>query len=246
VLEVPSEFLAGPQPSVVAVAVPTVVVWAYGAWMISRRDRTRAVFVLSVGACGIGLPIVLSLVGVDFFLARNVVFAWPFLAVAVAAGLASTRVGRVAAAAVIVLNVAVVAATAGQPKYGSEDWRAAAAAVGTPSEPRAYVVSPLAGEKAFRYYRPAAAQTLAAALRVREVDVVALPPEQHPIGRDALPPRPDQPRQLRGFRLASSVHADTFTLLRYVASGPRFRSLASLRQLALEPTSEVLIEPPPG
>jgi uncharacterized membrane protein len=239
-LEVVSEFLAGPQPAVAIVAAPLSLVCIAALAILARRaprhEWSTAAVLASVGAAAVLVPLALALGGVDFFLARNVIFAWPALAIALAAGLGSTRGGRLGAAALataLALNIAVVVATAGQPKYGREDWRAVAANLGPANVARAFVVSPLEGAKAFEYYRLAAHAFARGVAKVREVDVVGLATSRHGVGDNPVPPRAATPPRLPGFRLALSERRTYYTIYRLRATRLETVTAAQLGRLAL-------------
>ncbi len=181
-LDVPAIFLAGPQPSVALAAVPlglaslAVLVAAGRRW--EALARRSAMIVGSIGASVIAVPLLAVVAGADFFLARNVIFAWPPLAIVLAAALGSLRPGTLAtlgAGAFVVAGAAIVVATAHQSKFGREDWRGAAAEIAETAGPRAVVLSPLGGEKAFRYYLGGLGEQGAGRVVVREVDVLGLP-----------------------------------------------------------------------
>jgi mannosyltransferase len=244
VLDVPSEFLAGPQPSAALLSVPLLGLLLYGVASLRRADRRTAAVVLTIGSIGVLAPLTLAVAGIDFFLARNVMFAFPFFIVAVAAGLSATRTSRAATVALVALNLAVVAATAGQPKYGREDWRAVASALGPARVPRAYVISPLEGVKAFEYYRPAAVTLAQPTARVEEIDVIGLPVLEHAIGRNPATPRPAHPPRLRGFRLVATTRAQYYVLYRLRTQSPVAVKRRALARLGLEASFELLTERP--
>lgn len=245
-LEVVSEFLAGPQPAVAVLAAPLSLVCLAAVVILVRRaprvEWRAAAVIASIGVAAIGVPLVLALAGIDFFLARNVIFAWPALALVVAAGLGSSRAGRLGVAAfgaAVLLNVGVVVATAGKPKYGREDWRAVARSLGSPSIDRVFVVSPLEGAKTFAYYRPAARVLRAGSVTVREVDFVGLATFAHGLGRDPVPPRPATRPQLPGFRLAVEAQSTYYTVYRLQARRLRRVTAAELGRLALSSPYEL-------
>jgi 4-amino-4-deoxy-L-arabinose transferase-like glycosyltransferase len=250
ILEIPSVFLAGPQPSVALLALPLglasllAVIAALRGW--GPAGRRAALVVSSVGASVLLVPLFLALIGVDFFLARNVIFAWPALGIVLAAALGSERAGRIGligAGLFAVVGAAIVVATAHQPKYGSEDWRGAAAAIGPSHGPRAVVLSPLEGEKAFRYYLAGSGPLDTSTVRVREVDVLALPGSAHEIGEDPRAPRVTVLPHLPGFHLDQLKAVANYTLIRLLARRPTPVTAAHLRTLALGRPLDLLDSP---
>jgi hypothetical protein len=246
VLEVPSELLAGPQPSVALLAVPVLALSLAGLVIVFRGEaahRAPAGQLLGVGAAFVLLPLGLALAGADYFAARNLVFAWPFVFLAVAAAAGSSRPGVAVVGAILVVNVCAVAATIGQSKYGREDWRAAAAALGAQHGARVVVLSPRDGQNVLAYYLPRMSTLApAAAARVAEVDVVGLPPVDHPVGRNPVPPRPASPPRLAGFRLAARELRGGFTLFRLRAPRPAVVPVHRLLALALGRSPALMVE----
>jgi hypothetical protein len=227
--------LAGPQPSVALLAVPVLALSLAALAIVFRNgpaQRATAAATLAVGAAVVLVPLALALVGADYFAARNLVFAWPFFFLAVAAGAGSGRLGLALVAAIAVVNVSAVAATIGQSKYGREDWRAVASVLGEPHGSRVLVLSPREGENVLAYYLPRM-RTLSSAARVTEVDVVGLPPMEHRVGRNPVPPRPVHPPRLAGFRLADQVLRGDFTVFRLRARRPLVVDARRLLALAL-------------
>jgi len=243
--QVPATFLAGPQPSVALVGVPMLVLSIASLASLLRRNSGSGrtiVITLAVGATVVLAPLALVAVGTDYFDAQNVVFAWPFFLVAVAAGVTSSRLGLAAGAALVSLNVFVVAATWGQSKYGNEDWRAATALLGRPDGGRAIVMSPIEGENVLLYYRPRARPVTSAAIRIDEVDVVGLPTDAHRIGHNPLPPRPAAAPRLPGFRVVSSELGTDYTVFRLRSHRPITVKVGRLRALSLDGPPGLLVE----
>ena len=124
---------------------------------------------IALGLAGIALPILGALVGHDYLIPRSVIGSLAPLLLATAIGFDRLRWGLPAAAAVCVVWIAITVATAGDPKFRREDWRAATAAVRGAD---AVLVVPRSGVRPLRYYRPGARQVDSA--RVSSVAVLRM------------------------------------------------------------------------
>ena len=86
------------------------------------------------------------------------------------------RLGGFAAAGLCVASLAVVVLTAWEPKYHSEDWRAAASDLGPARVDRLVVATPGSfARKPLEFYLPASRPLPSSGDLVGEVDVLALP-----------------------------------------------------------------------
>ena len=200
-LEVVQELLVGPQApweraTTVLAGLLAVVALLVLAWR-GNRDEWQAVLpAAATGLAALALPLLVAFGGFDYVLGRNVIVAWVPLALVVAAALTAQRAGRaglVAACAVVVLGVGVVVGSAATPKFGAEDWRGAARALGpSPAGGRAIVLWPPEGAAAFRLYRPTARPLPATGESVQEVVVVTLGDSRRDAALTAAlaPPRP--------------------------------------------------------
>lgn len=223
-LEILQEFLVGPQapwerPTTVlagALAAAALAV-LIGRAFSEIWPRIRAAVV--IGLAALALPVVLSLGGLDYVLARNVIVASVPLTIVVAAGLGAERAGRagvVLAAALVALGVGVVVATADDPKFGAEDWRGVARALGpAPAGGQAIVLWPDVGIEPFLIYRPGASRIARDGAVVSQVAVATLGRRRRDDDvLDALSP-PTPP-----FRQLERRDGPHFTLLRYDAARP--------------------------
>jgi mannosyltransferase len=234
VLQVPKQLLVGyASPGQLVTAVLAAASLLAGAvWPLARAAaiRRRALTPLVVGVTGVLLPVALALVGVDFLDTRNLLPVLPVLAVAAAVGFAACdgwRRGRVLAAAVVVVSLAVVVLVDVSPRYQRDDWRGAARALGAPALTRAIVVSPGSGVIPLQLYLPSL-RTLTTPTAVRELDIVAIPVQVTGSGI-AAPPRPSAPLPVpAGFRLFRAVYAGTYTVLRYRSPTPARLAPAAL------------------
>jgi hypothetical protein len=226
----PKQFLVGfDAPGEVVAAIVAGVLVALAFWLVwtrgDDRERRAALVGLVVGGTILVTTTLLALLGVDYLDTRNVLVAWPPLALAVAAGLGARRAGRTglaAAATLVVLGGFTVVLVATESELQRDDWRGVARAVDeADAEPRAVVVTPFTAEQTFAVYAPELTLMPDAGMAVREIDYVALPSRERTRSRPGPPPRPeDHPPPAPGFELAETRFEDTFTLLRYTAPEP--------------------------
>lgn len=156
------------------IAVVVGLVW-FGADRSARRGAAVAGVVV---ATMLLLPLLLTQVGRDYYIARNLIGAWIPLAVLVAIACTATRTLPLGAAlATLVLGSFVFAQAKVQsdPQYQREDWRGVAAALGHPAGPRAIVAADdgtLATVPLSLYLHGSAAPS-GAPVSIDELDVVA-------------------------------------------------------------------------
>ncbi len=242
-VEIPGIFLIGfesPAPFVL-VAIAGLLVLVAG-WLLvyrsSRVEQHAALLVAGIGLVAVLLPLILSVAGVDFLLYKNVIAAVFPLALAAAVGFAASRASRVgpaAAAALCVLSIGIVLATAWEPKYHREDWRSVAAVLSEPAGARAIVVTPYAGKEPLELYLGATAVTEGQAA-LKEIVLVAA--AQRPRGSRTTPetPRPpDPPAPAAGFELVQRVEGGKFTLFVYEAAEPVTVAVEQLGASAINP-----------
>ena len=220
------QFATGYQPRgqryTVAAAVVLLLVAAVLVVRFAPRAPLRRVAVAAgIGLATIGLAVVLTLAGIDQVLTRfqSPAFVPLVVALGAALALAGRRVALPLAAAAAALGIGVTVATAGDPKFGYQDWRGGLAALGPAQERRLLVLSGPHGHEMLPVYRPGSL-TLEDDVpppAVREVVALALPDDRLRGGRQPEPPRPAAPPPPRGFRLVEHRRAETFTLFRYRA-----------------------------
>jgi mannosyltransferase len=246
-----AQFLVGPQPdlqrvSAAATGLLVLVAVALLATRAARSERRAASVALAIGGAAIATPVVLALAGVDFVLARNLLPAWAPLAIVAAAGLGASRAGRLGpgvAAALCLLSAATVVSTAAEPKFEREEWRGAAEALGAPAEPRAIVVTPDVGADALLFYRTGTRELPVAGARVRDIVVVGMPEDDHPLGESPEPPRPEAVRpSWPGFARVSEEEAEFFTVVRFRAREPRQVTPSWLSRTGLDETPAIFVE----
>jgi hypothetical protein len=203
---------------------------------------------IALAALVVGVPLLLALGGTDVLVARNVSPAFVPIIIAVAAGMTvpqRVRAGAVMGLLILSISLGIDLATAGEPKFGSEDWRGAARAADESRLTRAIVLTPEGGEAIFRYYSPDATTMPAVGRNVREIVEVGLPASSHGIGESPSPPRPESPQPpILGFRLVEYRRATTFTLVRFVSRVPRRVTPGELSRSILGSSQpSILLEP---
>jgi hypothetical protein len=229
VARTPKQFLLGfdaPGEVISGVVAGALVVLAL--WLVWSRGDDRERRAALVGAVAGGTVLVttglLALVGVDYVDTRNVLVAWPPLALAVAAGLGARRSGRLglaAAAALLALGASTVVFVVTREEYQRDNWRDVGAALGESDVARAVVVTPFTAPKPFAVYAPRLELMPDAGEPVSEVDLVAMPLRERTQSEPGPPPRPEgHPPPAPGFELTETRFEDTFTLLRYTAPEP--------------------------
>jgi mannosyltransferase len=251
-VQTPAQLLVGEQPplqrgSAVVVAILVLV----ALWALVKRatagERDGAAIALAVGLGGVVALLAAAAVGVDYISARNVLPTFFPLLLVVACGFAAVRVGRatVAAGAVLVaIWLAIDVVTAGVPKFEREDWRGAAEALGPPTADRAVIATPYAGRQALRVYLEDSF-ALRSGVRVREIDVIGLPPLFRRVGETPKPPRPaTDPPAPPGFRLVERREEKYFTVLRYRASRPLPVGRAELGRARLDTDAPTILFQP--
>ncbi len=244
----PKQFLVGfdaPLEVVIVVAAALLVLLAlWFAWSRGDdRERRAALVGLAVGGGVLAGAAVLAIAGVDYFDARNLLVAWPALALAVAAGLGARGAGTggiAVAGALAVIGLSTVAYVVADDSLQRDDWRGVTGALDddNPVTPRAIVVTPSSAAPPFAVYAPDFELMPAEGGAAREIDVVALPQREGTQSRRDDPPRPDAPQPPPGFELAETRFEDTFTLVRYTAPKPVLVTPAGLTAARLEPDQE--------
>jgi len=251
IFEVAGEFLVGPQPprerTSIAITGALVLVALGLLAFLSRPAERRAVAPAAVvGGAALVLPLLLVPAGFDYVLARNLIVALPALMIVAATGLALShisRIGAVIAGTLAVIGVVVVVWSAEDPKFGAEDWRGAAVALGPPPDGgRAIVLWPRVGVRPFVLYRPSAQFMAAVGAPVSEIVFVALGSEHRltveRYGGALYPPTPP-------FGVTSDHSAPYFTIVHLQANRRVFvtpRQLAATAATA--PQAAVLLEEP--
>ncbi|MEA2266850.1 MAG: mannosyltransferase [Solirubrobacteraceae bacterium] len=197
--------------------------------------RGRALGLVGVAGAGVGLPVGLAVVGLDYVITRNLIAAWVPAAIALSAGVslrAGARAGPPLVAGLCAVGLAVTTGVALDGRYERDDWRAAAGTLAGPGA-SALVVTPSSGRVPLAYYLPASRPLPATGAPVTWVEVIGL--GARGVGAPVRsPPIPAAPPALAGFDAPVAVRRATFTVLRYRASGaPVVVTPGALAPLAL-------------
>ncbi len=209
-------------------------------------QQRGAAIAAAVALAAAGIPLLLAIGGLDYFLYKNVIAAAVAGSVLLGAGIAASRVGLGLGVALCALSLGVVVATSWEPKYRREDWRQVSEVIGEPRGPVAIVATP--GEPsretlavysgAFRVEEPV--------VRVREVIVIGA--AKRPLGATEKPrtPRPARapPPPTPAFRLVQRYDDELFVLFRYRAPQPVPVSEARLRAMRVDDDPPQLLRIP--
>ena len=183
-------------------------------------------------------PLVVALLGEDYYIVRALIPAWIPLAVVVGAACTAPRARTTGAVVFVVVIVAFVYAqikVQSDAKYQRPDWRGVAAALGHSSRPRAIVVNDGLGTDPLAIYLPRVPwSTPHTPITVSEVDVVGSPWQQ-----------PSGAAKLIGSRTVDGYLVDRFAVSPAWTSTPRaIAARAASRLLPGSPSAApVLIQP---
>jgi hypothetical protein len=181
----------------------------------SPKTRRGVVLALGIGGAAIVIPLVggtITQVTVgrgDYLIERNVLAAWLPLAIVVAAGLGTPRMGRLGLGIIAVLcaaGAAVVLTIIANPLWQRDDWRLLVRRL--PAGPTAVLVVPAYQSTPVRYYDRSLGPAVAP-VRTREIIVVSS-------GNTAG----DTIRLPRAFSLVSTEHAGRWELRRLRSKAP--------------------------
>jgi hypothetical protein len=254
--QIPGIFLIGfeaPAPLVLAPIAAACA--AVGLWLAAAR-ATRAERAGAMLAGGLALmppaaALALALIGFDYVLYRNVLTALIPALIVLGAGFGARRAGAWGAAALCVvcaISLAVVVATADQPKYRKEVWREVAHALGPARYGRAIVASPGGpAELPLAVYLPGTHRMPRSGAAVREVVVVGAPHRKLGSLSDPVVPRPTSPPTppASGFRLAGRRYADKFTFFVFRSRRPLVVRPGQLRGSRIAAIDTIVLVQPP-
>jgi hypothetical protein len=232
VAAVPKQFLIGyatPHATLLTViAAALVLALAFG---LRRGDRPM----LALAAIGVGVPLILAIVGVDYLITRNLITAMIPLVVLAAVAAARTRAGPLLVAGICAAGIVAYAGVEGNAAYQRDDWRGVAQAIGPIDAPIAVVLEPASGSLPLSIYSPlhAIPPLYTTVVTTREIDVVDL-------GRDVDVPATLPP--LAGFTPSIERTAE-FTIVRYQAPLPTQATVPAIITLALvhTPGPEIMV-----
>lgn len=180
--------------------------------LTDRAGRRAARLAVLVGAAALLVPLALALTPLDYFKDRNLIAAWPVLALALGAGLSAAGarwLGWAALVAIAAAGVAVTVQVAGDSPLQRADWRAANAALGPPAHAREILVEPAYARAILQAYGRRLSP-LQAGAKVSELDV---------IGTEAPPARRAPPR-VGNLVAVERRQVQQVSVLRYVAATP--------------------------
>jgi uncharacterized membrane protein len=183
VQEVPVAFALGPPFETSLLSYGLIGAAALAAVLIvllivgGEPDELRGVGVASALAAVVLLvPLVLALLGTDYYIERALIPAWLLLAIVVAAGCTTGRLrfpGAILAGLVLAGFAYGVIRIDTDTQYQRPDWRAVAEALGSPSGSRAIIVYDSFGTDPLAFYLRGVPWTEPAGpVSVSEVDVV--------------------------------------------------------------------------
>src|SRR4051812_17873347 len=172
------------------------------------RWRAPAIGLVAVGVTAAAIPLALALLGADYLLPRNAIAVYVPLILVAAAGLAAVpRTPGIAGVAVICAVALVVnAEVATDAKLERDDWRGAAAKLGSA---QAVVVTPDFHAKPLRLYARGLEPVPAQGVDVTQVATIV-------VGRPPKTPPPPP-----GFTVESRTTTPSYVLTRYTAAAPQ-------------------------
>ncbi len=225
--QVPKQFVLGYRgPLALPFGLLAAALLAGGAWLLLRRTcapaRRRALLLAAIGACGVALPLLAALAGVDYLNARNVLPALVPLLAALGVGYGASRspgIGLALLGGLCAISLAIVVTVGADAQYQRPDWAGLARAIGTTDGTRALVVSPANGELALRYYRRGISTMPPEGAGVRELDVVAVAGSRDPGKAPELPGLVGTGLGVGGFGPPRRTATATYEILRFRATG---------------------------
>jgi mannosyltransferase len=224
ITEALTQFMMGsyapPHHIAVLTALAAIGITVGGLIMLAEgHERQGGMIALALGSVAVLGPLALAPTSLDKFLYRNLIGAWVPLAIALAAFLASRRVGRLglllitAACAVELASLVVVL---NRPTLHRDDWRSAVGALDSSRGPLAVITQPSWERVAIELYRPDIAAMPPAGVAVREIAFLGL----SPFPRAFRPPA--------GFERVEQRRLQHVEIVRYRAAAPRVVTPADL------------------
>lgn len=240
VAQVPKQWLVGydapAEKASVAVAAALTAVAGWLALVRSEGSERRAMrLAAGTGGAALAVPLVLGVVGADYFLSRYVLAAWLPVALVVAVGLGASRAGRLGlalATALCALSLFVVISVDSRPELQRDDWRAISRALGPPGGGRAIVASPINASTPLGLYLTGLRKLTPAGATVSEIDAVAV--AQRTAGETRTAPAIPAVTPPPGFTEVARRRGPTYAVVRYRSDVPRLVTPVLLGPLALE------------
>ena len=201
----------------IPLVIPILIALAGLAMLIglgNRREKRAAGLAAIVGLTGVGIPLLVGLVGTDYFNGRNSVGALAPLIVVLAAGFGVERArwfGPAAGCALAALALAFSVDVVRQERLQREDFRGIAAEVGVPPRDGAVVTIRYASNVPLMYYLDLC-KAEAPTLTLREIELVGSGEAARLDAREILP------REFR--QVDSRTVSYNYTLTTYRAPRP--------------------------
>lgn len=224
VAKVPLQLLVGYGVSAITfgklAAAASVLLVGLAVWLLIARSPPKiqrgAALAAAVATFAVVVPIIAAYAGIDYLKTLYLIGSLPLFAIAVAQGFATTRVGLVAAAALVGIGLSIAGLVAATPWLQRPDLRNLASALGPPTVARAIVLAPTCR---ISVYMSGLRSLPTQGQPVREVIFVSLPVKEP--GRVAVVPRRlSRPFAVAGFKPSGRVFADRFTIVRFRAPEP--------------------------
>jgi 4-amino-4-deoxy-L-arabinose transferase-like glycosyltransferase len=139
-------------------------------------ERRSGLLLGAFAAVTLLIPLVISLGGTNYLNPRNVLYAWPLLALLVALGAGRRRAGRLSGAGAALaglVSLAIVIAVASTPSLQRENWRGLLASLGPPRTARVVVVLDGFTDGPVVEYYVHGLRPMRHAVTVQEVDVIS-------------------------------------------------------------------------
>jgi hypothetical protein len=219
------------EPAVAAAGALFALAAGLVLWKANQLEQRAAALAVGFGGLVVLLPLALEVVGVHYFVAKNLLPALPLLLLAAGTGFGAAGAGRVglaAATALCALGIALVVNVALTDSLQRTDWRAAAQAVGPPDQDRVVVAQdPTGGLQRYGRLEEWAGSRVAG---VREVVFLAQDGE-------ITPP----PRLPRAFRRVDRRRVPGFEVITLRSPRPISLPMSALARTGSQGRNEVLV-----
>lgn len=250
---IPQYFLTGQSSASLGhgiellVALPIVAGAGYGLWLILGRGArahgappSAAWTALLVAGCGVLIPVLLALAGVDYLAPRNLVAAMVPVAALIALLCTWPGTGRIGSALGVTMVIGLLAMSVDvnlSPRLQRGNWRDVAHALQRSRQPLRVITTVELGAAPLLYYLPGLHLhnvRSGQSVTVSEIDETGYAPLRSSAGK---PPAP-------GFRLAERLDIDGLIVYRFVAPSPREVSEETLLRHVITPAHPEVLSPP--